>query len=165
MGILFADFLGNTFACDCLGCAIANHSISVPGGLIFEDDMFSIQQDPLIPIKGFMIVNVKEHISSITQLDDLARIKLLNLISDTISFMKELGVTDKIIMVQEERSKHFHVWLFPYHSWMINDYEFRVENLRKICDYAKEKITDKEINEILEMIDQLRNKFVERGYC
>lgn len=151
---LIKDFLGNVIEADCLGCAIANHSIETPGGLIYEDDRFTIQQDPLVPIKGFIIVNVKEHIQSITQMDDQDRTKLMELINSVIRCLKELNVTDKITLFQEESSKHLHFWILPHYAWMENK-----GDLRSICNYAKENNTSIEIDEVLEIVKQIQTKF------
>lgn len=39
------DFLGKKLEYECMGCAISNRDIEVPGGIIYEDESFMIQQD------------------------------------------------------------------------------------------------------------------------
>ena len=62
------DFLGNHYQFECLGCDITSKKIIPPGGIIYEDGLFFLAGDPEIPLKGFLIVNVKKHINSITEL-------------------------------------------------------------------------------------------------
>lgn len=155
---IIIDFLGNAWNVDCLGCGITNHTVIVPGDLVYEDEYFTIQQDPLIPIKGFMIINAKKHVQSITQLTDIEQHLLIDLIHKTIVNLKELNITNQITVIQEERSSHFHVWLVPYHEWMLGKYG--VGNVREICEYAKNHVSEKDIDEILDTVTKLRNRFV-----
>lgn len=53
------DFLGNHYQFECLGCDITSKKIIPPGGIIYEDGLFFLAGDPEIPLKGFLIVNVK----------------------------------------------------------------------------------------------------------
>lgn len=154
------DILGKEWEYDCMGCAIAKHEIIPPGGFIYESDNFIISQDPEIPIKGFIIISTKVHINSFTQLNGSMKLELMDLLSDVIKNLKELGVTEEVTIVQEERSKHFHIWVFPHHEWMDNRFERGVSSLREISKYAKENITEKDIEEILEIVAKLREKFI-----
>ena len=153
------DILGREWKFDCIGCSIANHEITTPGGLIYEDDIFTIQQDPEVPINGFVIINVKKHINSITALNDNERIKLVELMNRVITYLKELGVTEQVTIVQEERSKHLHIWIFPYHSWMDEKYGKGVSYLRDICEYAQNNNNQNLISEILTTVKELQIKF------
>ena len=51
-----SDFLGNEWTIDCMGCAISNGSMLVPGGMIQRTKNFCVHQDPLIPLPGFLVI-------------------------------------------------------------------------------------------------------------
>ncbi|MDE5538976.1 MAG: HIT family hydrolase [Bacilli bacterium] len=151
------DFLGNKWTFDCIGCAIANHEINVPGGLIYESDNFVINHDPEIPIKGFLIINPKRHIRSLIEMRDDERIELIKLMNLSIQTLKALNITTEVTIIQEERSSHFHVWLFPHHKWMAEKFGKGIKYIRDICAYAKENATDNEKEEIIITIDKVRD--------
>ena len=58
------DILGEEKLFDCMGCDIGSHKMTPPGGLIYEDDLYTVSQDPEIPIVGLMILGIKRHIKS-----------------------------------------------------------------------------------------------------
>ena len=106
------DFLGNKWNYNCMGCAISKGDIKIPWGIIYEGTYTILGADPEIPIPGFLIVNVKKHINSFSELDKEARIEIANVIAYAEKALKELKI------VQEERSKHLHIWIFPNYKWM-----------------------------------------------
>ena len=66
--VITRDFLGNEWDIDCMGCAIGDGSMFVPGGLIQRTDYFCVHQDPLIPLTGFLVIASKRHIRSISEM-------------------------------------------------------------------------------------------------
>lgn len=153
------DFLGKKWEYECLGCSISEGKVEVPGGLIYETDGVIIQQDPEIPIKGFLIVNTKRHINSISELNKKERIELIEVIHEAIKALKQLHITKEVTVVQEERSKHLHVWIFPNYEWMNEKFGKGITYLRDICSYAQENVKQKDIDEILDTIRKLKNYF------
>lgn len=151
------DFLGNKWTFDCIGCSIANHEIEVPGGLIYESDNFVVNPDPEIPIKGFLIINPKRHLNSLIEMDENERSELMILMNLSIKALKDLNITDEVTIIQEERSSHFHVWVFPHHKWMDEKFGKGIRYIRDICAYAKENTTNSEKEEILATIDRVRD--------
>lgn len=153
------DFLGKHYQYNCLGCEISNKKIIPPGGFIYEDDTFLLASDPEIPLNGFLIINVKRHINSITELNLEEQHKLIEIISKSISILKELGITKDITLVQEERSKHFHVWIFPNQEWMVEKFEKGVSYVRDICEYLRSNATSKDKEEVLETIARIKERY------
>lgn len=153
------DFLGNTFDFKCMGCAISNGKISIPGGIIYNGKYALLGVDPEIPIPGFLVVNTKRHVRSLAdfETDELMEIGLI--IKNAEKALKTLNITSEITLVQEERSKHFHVWIFPMHEWMIEKYGKGITYLRDISKYVQENATEKDINETLMVADKVRNYF------
>ena len=64
---------------DCLGCALGDKSLIPPGGIIAETEHFILHQDPLVPIKGFLVINSKRHVQSIAELTEAEAIELFML--------------------------------------------------------------------------------------
>ena len=155
------DILGNEWHYDCMGCAIGRSDIETPGGVIFAGDIAILAADPEIPIPGFLVVNVKKHINSFSDLNPSERVEIVNVITHAEKALKELGVTKEITIVQEERSKHFHVWLFPTHEWMVEKFGKGISYLRDISQYAKENANEETIAQVLSIVDNVRKYFQE----
>lgn len=150
------DFLGNTYEYECMGCSIEKGEIVPPGGIIYEDEYFILAQDPEIPIEGFIIINTKRHINSFAEMNEKERINFIELLHKSVKAIKELNIADKVTIVQEERSKHLHVWIFPHHEWMDERFGKGVSYLRDICAYAQENASDIDKKKILKIANQIR---------
>ena len=116
------DFLGNKWNYECMGCAISNKEITIPGGIIFEGNHTILGADPEVPIPGFLIVNVKRHVNSFSQLRKEERHEVVDVIAHAEKALRELSITKEVTIVQEERSKHIHIWIFPNYSWMTENF-------------------------------------------
>lgn len=153
------DFLGNRYEYNCLGCSMGKGEIPAPGGTIYEDETFMLTQDPEIPLDGFLILSCKRHINSLTELSKEERYTLMDLAAFSIEVLKRLDVTQEITIVQEERSKHFHMWLFPNQPWMLKEFGKGVSYVRDICAYAQENATKEDKEKILDTVEKVRNIF------
>ncbi|MEG1363638.1 MAG: HIT domain-containing protein [Clostridia bacterium] len=153
------DFLGNKLEFKCMGCAISSHEIIVPGGIIYEDNTFIIHQDPMVPIKGFIVITVKKHIKSITELNNENQIKLIEFVNKIILYLKDLNITEEVTIIQEERSNHLHFWIFPHHSWMDDQFGRGVSYFRDIFDFSKIHATKEDKEEVLDVIKKIKEKF------
>lgn len=153
------DFLGNRYEFECLGCEIAEKRIIPPGGIIYEDNTFILAIDPIVPINGFLVITLKRHINSITELTTEEQQKMIEIINKSVKILKKINVTQEITIVQEERAKHFHVWIFPNQEWMNEKFGKGVSYLRDICEYAKQNATDDDISEILKTIEKIKRLY------
>lgn len=153
------DFLGNTMEFECMGCAISNDKINIPGGIIYNGKYSILGVDPEIPIPGFLVINIKRHVRSFADLEMNEIMEIGWIIKNAEKVLKDLNVTSEITLVQEERSKHLHVWIFPTHDWMIEKYGKGITYLRNISNYAQEKATEKDINETLLVAKNVKNYF------
>ncbi len=159
-GILVTDFLNNDWDVNCIGCCIANGSMEVPGGIIYKTKNFYLHQDPEIPIEGFMIITARKHISSISELDIDEMLELAELVYKARNIVKKIGNINEVTIIQEERSQHLHIWLFPRCSWMENSFENSVASIRDITKYAKEELKkDEQIDKILKLVGLMRKEF------
>ncbi len=101
-----------------MGCAISRGDINIPGGKFYEGKYTILGADPEIPIPGFLIVNVKRHVNSFSELSKEERNEVSNVIVYAEKALKELNIVKEITLVQEERLKHLHIWISPYYEWM-----------------------------------------------
>ena len=75
--------------------------------------------------------------------------------------MKELDIIKEITLVQEERSKHLHIWIFPIYKWMTEKFGEGVKYLRDISEYAQKNVSVDNVEEILDVIEKVRKYFKE----
>ena len=155
------DFLGNRWNFDCLGCAIVKKEVQIPGGIIYEGKNAILGADPEIPIPGFLIINVKRHVYSFSQLNKEERNEIGNLITYAEKASKELKSVEEITLLQEERSKHLHIWIFPNYKWMTEKFGKGISYLREISEYAKKNCKEKNIQEVLDTTKKIKEYFTE----
>ena len=63
--------------------------------------------------------------------------------------------------MQEERSKHFHIWIFPNYPWMTEKFGKGVSYLRDISAYSQENVNKDKIKEVLKVIREVKEYFDE----
>lgn len=64
----------------------------------------------------------------------------------------------EVTIIQEERSRHFHLWLLPRYEWMDEKFANSLSAVRDMFIYAKENNkTEENINDILSTVDTIRN--------
>ena len=112
------DILGQTWEYECMGCQITDGTIIPPGGIIYDGKSAVLAADPEVPIPGFLIVNFRRHVRSYSETTEEERKEISDVVYWAEKALKELGICEEVTLVQEERSKHFHIWIFPNYSWM-----------------------------------------------
>ena len=152
------DIFGKEIEFDCMGCDIANHKLVPPGGYIYEDDFINVCADPEIPIKGFLVLGIKKHIKSINEMTKDERINVIESLNDSINAIKKAKVAEEVLLIQEEKAEHFHIWIVPMHEWM-REIGRSVRNIKKFIDYAKEHFGEKEKEELLEAIENIKEVY------
>ena len=158
------DFLGNEWDGNCMGCAISEGSISIPGGLIKRTQYFFVNQDPLIPLPGFLVIASTRHIRSISEMDDIEYDEFSKLIRDTHRAIKDVTKIEHLTIVQEERSSHFHLWFFPWTEYVIERYgKPSLAKIREIMeDYKAQTIDESEWKELESSITKMEEQMA--GY-
>lgn len=147
----------------CTGCAIVNEEIIPAGEIIYETENFLLFQDPEVPIKGFIIIQAKKHVNSIIDFTEKEQIELIKLINKARNALKELDICNEVTIVQEERSKHFHIWLFPNYEWMQEKFGKGIKYLRDINEYVIQNATEEDKKEVLEVVKNLKKYFNNKG--
>ncbi len=137
------DFLGNDWDISCMGCAVVDGSMSVPGGYIQKTQYFCVHQDPLIPLPGFLVIASLRHIRSISEMQDAEYNELSHLIKTIHHAIKEVTKIEHLTMVQEESSVHFHLWFFPWTHEVIERYgQPSLTKIREIMADQRKLILD-----------------------
>ena len=147
----------------CTGCGIVKGDIKLIGGKIYETENFILGQDSDVPLKGFLIIQTKEHINSILDLNEKAQIELIRLTHKARLALKELNICQEVTIVQEERSKHFHIWLFPNYDWMQEKFGKGIKYLRDINEYVIQNATEEDKKEVFEVVQKLKKYFNNKG--
>ena len=140
----------------CTGCSIAKGEIGI---IIYETKNFVINQDPEVPLKGFLVISSKKHVNSLLNLNGEEREELNYLLFKARKSLDDLNICKEVSIVQEERSQHFHIWLYPYYDWMNENFGKGIKYLRDINDYVIKNATEKDKKEVFETIKQLKKYF------
>ena len=150
------DILGNEIKSECVGCAIARGEVNLPGGIIYDGESIILAADPEIPIPGFLIITSKRHIQSFAELTADERTEIGNTIAIAESAIKDLKIAETVTLVQEERSKHFHIWIFPNQKWMQEKFGYGLQYLRDINAFAKENASDSDIENVIKTVEEIK---------
>jgi diadenosine tetraphosphate (Ap4A) HIT family hydrolase len=152
------DFLGNEWDIDCMGCAIRNQSMSVPGGFIQKTNHFCVHQDPLIPLPGFLVIASLRHIQSISEMHTSEYDEFSALVRITHHAIKEATKIEYLTIVQEESSIHFHLWFFPWTQDVIKQFgQPTLTKIREIMtEYKKQPVSETEWGELRESIEKIK---------
>jgi diadenosine tetraphosphate (Ap4A) HIT family hydrolase len=157
------DFLGQEWEIDCMGCAISQRAMLVPGDFICQTQYFVVHQDPLIPLPGFLVIASRRHIRSIAEMHDAEYQELARLIRVTHHAIKQTTQIEFLTLVQEESSVHFHIWFFPWTLDVISHYGGpSLTKIRDIMsDYRRQPIDEAEWKALQRSIEQVKARMAE----
>lgn len=150
------DILGNEIKSECVGCAIVKGEIQLPGGVIYDGKSIILASDPEIPIPGFLIITSKRHIQSFSELSSEERAEIGDTIVLAERALKYLKIAETVTLVQEERSKHFHIWIFPNQEWMQEKFGYGLQYYREINSYARENKTDEDVRKVISVAEEIK---------
>lgn len=158
------DFLGQEWNFECMGCAIANGSMSVPSGIIRKTDHFVVHQDPLIPLPGFLVIPSLRHIQSMAEMTECEYVEFAHLLKITHQAIKEMTKIEHLTIVQEESSAHFHLWYFPWTNTVVEKYgQPSLSKIRDIMvDLRKQILTHLEWEELEKSINAIKAVLISR---
>ncbi len=123
----------------CPGCAYANHEFSLPCGMAFENDKFTLSQDWELPIEGFFVVSPKRCVEKFSDLTEEERIEIFAIVHKTIDILRDNNVCERFnIVFEEKENRHFHIWIMPRHKWMSDLVDDPIDHIGEIFTYAKE---------------------------
>jgi diadenosine tetraphosphate (Ap4A) HIT family hydrolase len=155
------DFLGREWEIDCMGCAISDQSMLVPGGFIQKAKYFCVHQDPLIPLPGFLVIASLRHIHSIADMQPVEYEEFSGLLRMTHHVIKQATEVEHLTIVQEENSIHFHLWFFPWTPQVVEKYgQPSLAKIREIMiDYRKQAVSDGQWKELEDSIVNIKHCF------
>lgn len=140
----------------CPGCAYANHEFTLPCGMAYENDNFTLSQDWELPIEGFFIVSPKRHIEKLIELTDNERNEMFDIVNKTIKVLRDNNVCDRFeVIFEEKENRHLHVWIMPRYSWMYNLVDDIIDHIGTILDYAKNNYRNEEVYEKINNINKI----------
>lgn len=155
------DFLGHKWTYDCMGCAIADGSMQVPGGLIKGTEHFVVHQDPLIPLPGFLVIGARRHIHSLAEMTQTEYAEFAALLWETDKIIRAATSVEHLTLVQEEHSIHFHLWFFPWTATVVEKYGSpSLAKIRAIMDDCrKQALNADEWQKLKISIDAIKESF------
>lgn len=154
------DILGHEWTYDCMGCAIADGSMQVPGGFIKQTEHFCVHQDPLIPLPGFLVIGARRHIRSLVEMTQAEYKEFAALLWETDKVIRAATGVGYLTLVQEEHSIHFHLWFFPWTAEIIARYgPPALDKIRAImADTRQQTISQDEWVELTASIEKIKAK-------
>lgn len=152
------NIFGEEIEFNCMGCDIAEHKLIPPGGYVYEDDFINVSADPEIPIKGFMVLGINKHIKSINDMTNYERNSIISVLNKTVEIIKKVNISKEVLIIQEERSSHFHIWIVPISDWM-KKFGNSVINIKEMINYSKENFNEEQKKELLKAIEDIKNEF------
>lgn len=143
----------------CPGCAYGRHEFSLPCGLAYENEKFTLSQDWELPIEGFLVVSPKRCVEKFSDLTEAERLEAFDITHKVINILRQHKVCDRFNVVFEEKeNRHFHIWIMPRHKWMEELVEDIIDNIGIIFNFAKDNFrneeTYKRIQEITNIIKE-----------
>lgn len=138
----------------CKSCAIGNHTITnLPAGYLYEDDFINVTIDPEVPIRGFIVIGIRKHISSTTMLTREERIQIEEITNRVKIALEKLGAKN-ILLFEDGFSEHYRRWIIPSDDWM---FQFgRGKNLKQITTYARKNMTTEQKKSFLLFAEQVK---------
>jgi len=146
---------------DCPSCCFANHQFSLPCGIAFENENFTVSQDWELPIPGFFVIAPKKHVENLCELSDEEQAEMFAIMNKTIRILKENGVCNKFNFICEEKKNvHLHIWIMPRHEWMNQLVGNITKNIGAIFAHAKKFLrTDENYEYIKKVSDMVKKGF------
>lgn len=143
----------------CPACAYANHEFTLPCGMAYENDKFTLSQDWELPIQGFFVVSPKKCIEKFEELTKVEKIEIFEIVDKTIKILRDNNICDRFdVIFEEKENRHLHIWIMPRHKWMNELVGDIIDNIGKIFYYAKENMRTNEnlkrIKEITQIVKE-----------
>ncbi len=145
----------------CPGCAYANHEFTLPCGMAYENERFTLSQDWEFPIEGFFIVSIKRHIERIVDLTVEERNEMFDIIVKTLNILRNNNICDEFeVIFYEKDDTHLHAWIMPRHKWMRDLVGNITGNIGTILKYAKDNFSNEEVYKRIDDINKIvKNNF------
>jgi len=116
-----------------------------------------LHQDPEIPIEAFFCISSKRHFKYYYEMNSDEQKDLSALIFRAREIGFKINPSIEYSIIIEERSKHFHIWLFPRLEWM-NEFPNSLSSIRDIMNYSRSNQTSSvNISNILNVVQKAKD--------
>ncbi len=155
------DIAGNKREIGGIGCAIQNGEVQSPGGRIAESAHFTAGQDYEIPIPGFVIIASKRHVQSVDEFTEDEQKDFIWFLCRVRKAMRQtLGIEVVYLIVEEDTSNHFHIWMFPRQDSLAEKFGTKIQSVRPVMEYARESLkTPENLKAVDEATEKMRKYF------
>lgn len=145
----------------CPGCAYAKGEFSLPCGMAYENERFTLSQDWELPIEGFFVVSPKRCVENFCELTTDERCEMFDIVDKTIKILRDYNICDRFnVLFEEKEKRHLHVWIMPRHKWMKDNVGEITGSIDDVFSYAKENFRTEDVyRRIKEISDIVRNNF------
>ncbi|MDO5557206.1 MAG: WG repeat-containing protein [Clostridia bacterium] len=141
----------------CKSCAIGEHRITnLPAGYIYDNGIINLTIDPEIPIKGFLVLGVFQHVSSSTKLNESTRVMIENITNKAKEALEYYGIK-QILVFEDGFADHYRRWIIAVDDWMFK--YGRGKNLKEITVYAKKNAKKEDIDKVMEFAYKIKEYF------
>ena len=129
----------------CPGCSYAKGEFSLPCGMAYENERFTLSQDWELPIEGFFVVSPKRCVEKFSDLSCDEQHEMFDIVNKTINILRENNICDRFnVLFEEKEKRHLHVWIMPRHKWMAELVGDIIDNIGTILEYAKSNFRNEE---------------------
>ena len=141
----------------CLSCEITSGRRSVPGGVIFESEIFHAHQDVAYPVPGQIILAAKRHFRLLTDMFPEEVTEFIPLVQKLrIHQGKELGIEHVYYFYNEDTKHHFHLWMVPRYPWM-SQFGRSIDAVRPALVHARDNMSSvNELKEVMNSAERLK---------
>jgi len=141
----------------CLSCEITTGRQSVPGGAIYESELYHAHQDVAYPIPGQIILATKRHFNLLTEMNSDEVSEFIPLVQRLRAIQQNVLEIDHAYYFYNEDSKHhFHLWMVPRYDWM-SQFGKSIESVRPALLHARETMnTDENLQRVSETAARMR---------
>ena len=147
----------------CPGCSYARGEFSLPCGMAYENERFTLSQDWELPIVGFFVVSPKRCVECFSDLTSDEQHEMFDIVDKTINLLRENNICDRFnVLFEEKEKRHLHVWIMPRHKWMKDNVGGITGCIDGVFKYAKENFRNEKVYEkINEVSEIVRHAFKE----
>jgi diadenosine tetraphosphate (Ap4A) HIT family hydrolase len=153
------DYKGNKKKIACLSCAFGKGEVDL--GCIVETKYFNAHQDYEVPIPGFIMISSRRHFQSIDEFTRDEQGDFIKILCDMrLAMRKALNIKVVYLFQAEDTLHHFHIWIIPRYGWMEKKFGKKIESVRPIIKYSKEKLkTKSNLKKVDEAIRKIKDFF------
>jgi diadenosine tetraphosphate (Ap4A) HIT family hydrolase len=141
----------------CVSCALQSGEFEGIGEIVASTQYFEVRQDCYVPIPGFMVIGSKRHVQSIDDFTQEERHDFIDFVYKVRNSMRKTLNIQTVYLIQEEDSKHFHLWLLPRYEWMAERFGTHLESVKPLMLWSQQNLqNDETLTLVFDSIKQLQ---------